>query len=59
LNKEGYDDIQEVLQRGTKALSPDAFEAAANETGAVVLDVRHQDDFAAGIYPLYIYWFRW
>lgn len=55
LNKEGYDDIQEVLQRGTKALSPDAFEAAANETAAVILDVRHQDEFAKGHIPRSIF----
>lgn len=55
LNKEGYDDIQEVLDRGTKSLSPEAFEAAANETGAIVLDVRHQDDFAKGHIPRSIF----
>ena len=31
--------------RGTRALSPDAFEAAANETSAVVLDVRPTAEF--------------
>ena len=51
LNKEGYEDIQGVLNRGTQALSSAAFEAAANENGAVVLDVRHQDAFANGHVP--------
>tara|TARA_R110000737_G_scaffold347279_2_gene378520 strand:+ start:246 stop:1655 length:1410 start_codon:yes stop_codon:yes gene_type:complete len=55
LNKEGYEDIKEVLERGTRALSPKAFEAAANETGAIVLDVRNQDDFAAGHIPRSIF----
>lgn len=55
MNKEGYEDIDEVLERGTQALSPDAFEAAANETGAVVLDVRHQDEFVAGHIPRSIF----
>lgn len=55
MNKEGYEDIDKVLERGTQALSPDAFEAAANETGAVVLDVRHQDDFAKGHVPRSIF----
>ncbi|WP_405414001.1 rhodanese-like domain-containing protein [Maribacter sp. Asnod1-A12] len=55
LNKEGYEDIKEVLVRGTRALSPKAFEAAANETGAIVLDVRHQDDFAKGHIPRSIF----
>ncbi|SFR53365.1 Glyoxylase, beta-lactamase superfamily II [Robiginitalea myxolifaciens] len=55
MNKEGYEDLDEVLERGTQALSPEAFEAAANETGAVVLDVRHQDDFVAGHVPRSIF----
>lgn len=55
MNKEGYDDIDVVLERGTRALSPDAFETAANETGAIVLDVRHQDDFAKGHVPRSIF----
>ncbi|TDT40536.1 glyoxylase-like metal-dependent hydrolase (beta-lactamase superfamily II) [Maribacter spongiicola] len=55
LNKEGYEDIKEVLVRGTRALSPKAFEAAANETGAIVLDVRHQDEFAKGHIPRSIF----
>jgi hydroxyacylglutathione hydrolase len=45
MNKEGYVSIDEVIKKGDVALSASAFEAAANETGAVVLDVRHQDKF--------------
>lgn len=55
LNKEGYDDINQVLERGTVALTPRDFEHAANETGAVVLDVRHQDDFAKAHVPRSIF----
>ncbi len=55
MNKEGYDDIDEVLDRGNIAMSPDAFETAANETGAVILDVRHQDDFAEAHVPRSIF----
>jgi glyoxylase-like metal-dependent hydrolase (beta-lactamase superfamily II)/rhodanese-related sulfurtransferase len=55
MNKEGYDDIAEVLERGTTALSPKAFETAANETGALVLDVRHQKDFIEGHVPRSIF----
>lgn len=55
MNKEGYEDIDEVLERGTKALSPEAFETAANEAGAIVLDVRHQDDFIKGHIPRSIF----
>ncbi|WP_339707827.1 MBL fold metallo-hydrolase [uncultured Kriegella sp.] len=55
MNKEGYDDIKDVLKRGTRPLSPEAFEAAANETGAVVLDVRNENDFAKGHIPRSIF----
>ena len=55
LNKEGYEDIKTVLERGTRALSPKAFEVAANEAGAIILDVRHQDDFAKGHIPRSIF----
>lgn len=55
MNKEGYEDIADVLDRGTTALSPDAFETAANETGAIVLDVRHQNDFVKGHIPRSIF----
>jgi len=55
MNKEGYDHIDEVLERGTQQLSPDAFEAAANETGAVILDVRKAADFAKGHIPRSIF----
>lgn len=55
MNKEGYDDIDDVLERGTQELSPEAFEAAANETGALVLDVRHQNDFVKGHIPRSIF----
>jgi len=55
MNKEGYEDIQTVLESGTKPLSAEAFEVAANETAAIVLDVRHQDDFAKGHIPQSIF----
>ena len=55
MNKEGYEDIDDILKRGTQALSADAFEAAANETGAVVLDVRSQEEFAKGHIPRSIF----
>ncbi|MGR3809399.1 MBL fold metallo-hydrolase [Jiulongibacter sp. NS-SX5] len=51
MNKQGYDSIDMVMERGAQALSPIAFEAAANETGAVVLDTRNPQDFAKGFVP--------
>ncbi|MET6989900.1 MBL fold metallo-hydrolase [Sediminicola arcticus] len=55
MNKEGYEDISEVIERGTIALSPDDFEEAANETEAIILDVRHQDEFVKGHIPQSIF----
>ncbi|NAS31509.1 MBL fold metallo-hydrolase [Flavobacteriaceae bacterium R38] len=55
MNKEGYEDVQEVIKRGTHAFSTEEFEVAANETDALVLDVRHQSDFAKGHIPRSIF----
>lgn len=51
LNKQGYESIDIVLNRSQQALSPNAFEAAANETGALILDTRSAEDFARGFIP--------
>lgn len=51
LNIKGYDSIDKVLERGQHALSPEAFETAANETGALVLDTRDPQTFAKGFVP--------
>jgi hydroxyacylglutathione hydrolase len=51
MNKEGYDTIDSVLEKGLQALSPAAFEAAANETGALILDTRTPEEFAKGFIP--------
>ncbi|MGN6415881.1 MAG: MBL fold metallo-hydrolase [Pseudobacter sp.] len=51
MNKEGYDSLDLVMQRGKVAFTPDAFEAAANETGALLLDTRDPQVFAKGFVP--------
>jgi len=51
LNKQGYESISEVMERGKHALSADEFEAAANETGAVLLDTRDAQIFANKFIP--------
>jgi len=45
MNKEGYDHLDTILDRGMRELNPTAFEQLANETGAIILDVRSQVDF--------------
>ncbi|SMD41512.1 Glyoxylase, beta-lactamase superfamily II [Aquiflexum balticum DSM 16537] len=51
MNIQGYDSIDDVLTRGFNPLSPAAFEAAANETGAVIIDTRDAQVFAKGFIP--------
>lgn len=51
MNIQGYDSIDQVLERGQHALSPEAFEVAANETGALILDTRDPQTFAKGFIP--------
>ena len=55
MNKSGYEDIDAVLTRGSQALDPETFEAIANQHGALILDVRHQDDFVQGHIPQSIF----
>jgi glyoxylase-like metal-dependent hydrolase (beta-lactamase superfamily II) len=51
MNKEGYENIETVLSNGLKPLTPSEFEVIANETEAVMLDVRTPFDFATGHIP--------
>jgi glyoxylase-like metal-dependent hydrolase (beta-lactamase superfamily II)/rhodanese-related sulfurtransferase len=51
MNIQGYDSIDKVMERGQHALSPAAFEAAANETNALILDTRDAQSFAKGFVP--------
>ncbi len=50
MNKMGYDSIDEVMQRGNKALSIDEF-AKEMANGALILDVRNKDIFPKGFIP--------
>ena len=50
LNKEGYDSIDDVLKKNTKALTVTEFETEMAK-GALVLDVRSADDFEKGFVP--------
>ena len=51
INKQGYARFEEVMEKGLKALTPEVFELMANETGALVLDVRDPQVFAKGFIP--------
>jgi len=51
MNIKGYESLDTVMERGEKPLSADAFEVAANETEALMLDTRDDKDFAKGFIP--------
>ena len=55
LNKEGYKNIDEVIENSAKPLSVEGFEIHANETDALILDVRHQSEFIKGFIPQSIF----
>lgn len=51
LNIEGYASLDDVLQTGKKALSASEFLQTAKQNEALILDVRHENDFVAGHIP--------
>jgi len=55
MNKTGYESLEKIMEKGLRPLSPDAFEAAANETDALVIDTRHQGTFINGFVPQSIF----
>ena len=55
MNKTGYESLDKVMERGLRPLSAEAFDAAANETEALILDTRHQDTFIHGFIPQSIF----
>jgi glyoxylase-like metal-dependent hydrolase (beta-lactamase superfamily II)/rhodanese-related sulfurtransferase len=51
MNIKGYESLDTIMDRATTGYSPEAFEAVANETGALVLDTRNADVFSKGFIP--------
>ena len=51
INKMGAESLDDVKKRAKKALTPDEFVQVADETGALILDVRDPQTFAAGFIP--------
>lgn len=45
MNIKGYESLENVLAQAKQPLSPEEFKALANQTDALILDVRHQDEF--------------
>jgi glyoxylase-like metal-dependent hydrolase (beta-lactamase superfamily II)/rhodanese-related sulfurtransferase len=51
MNKMGYESFETVLNNGMRALTPDEFEAAAENTEALILDTRDAANFYKGFIP--------
>ena len=51
MNKKGYESFDTVLNNGMRALTPNEFEAAAENTEALILDTRDNSDFYKGFIP--------
>lgn len=51
INKTGYESLDAIISRGSKALSPDEFESAANSEEAIILDTRAGADFVKAHIP--------
>jgi glyoxylase-like metal-dependent hydrolase (beta-lactamase superfamily II)/rhodanese-related sulfurtransferase len=51
MNKKGYDTFENVLNNGMRALEANAFEAAAEETNALIIDTRSAAEFCKAYVP--------
>jgi len=51
MNKMGVESLDVIKERANRALTPDEFVQVAEETGALLLDVRDPQTFAAGFIP--------
>jgi len=51
INKNGYESLDAVLEKGLHALNLEAFKAAMQRDDVVILDTRHADIFTQGFVP--------
>ena len=51
LNSQGYESLDTVMEKSLKGLRAAEFEALASQSDAVVLDVRHEDDYVKSHIP--------
>ena len=51
LNIKGYESLDNIMKKSFKALTPKEFEKIANQSDAVVLDVRHENDYVKSHIP--------
>ncbi|RTY90638.1 rhodanese-like domain-containing protein [Flavobacterium sp. GT3R68] len=55
MNIQGYESLDQVIEKSLKPLQPYEFEALANESEAIILDVRHENDFVKAHIPKSIF----
>jgi hydroxyacylglutathione hydrolase len=55
INIQGYESLDDVMKKGSRALNADEFETVANETSAIILDTRSKEDFTKGHVPKSIF----
>ncbi|MFC3758333.1 rhodanese-like domain-containing protein [Chryseobacterium tructae] len=51
MNRKGYNSFDNILSKGLQALTPRQFEEIAEASGALMLDVRNNSEFAKGFIP--------
>lgn len=55
MNIEGYESLDDVIEKSFKPLTPQEFKAVANQSEALILDVRHEDDYVKNHIPRSIF----
>lgn len=55
INIQGYESLEDVMKKGTRALNAEEFETVANETSALIIDTRSKEDFVKGHVPRSIF----
>ena len=55
INKEGYESLNAILEKGMQQLSVDAFKQKAKEDNAIILDTRPASSFVEGFIPSSIF----
>lgn len=51
MNIQGYESLDTIIEKSFKALKPKEFETLANQAEAIVLDVRHENDYVKSHVP--------
>lgn len=51
INKEGYESLDGILEKGLRRLTVEAFKKAQAGDDVIILDTRHKEDFTRGFIP--------